>query len=157
MLILPGTFCNGAKFSVAAAQFGVIFQEKFVVMPKKNLQIRFAPEIKGIEANTIGELAVSDIDDWSERLIDSINQNFPNQTFQLLINGNGYYPKSIQVHKTLNRFLYTNEIVSKQCSAVAFVHHDPKHVQELQPLVSDTQNFFLTYENAYNWLKTKQY
>jgi hypothetical protein len=29
MLILPGTFCNGSKFSVVAAQFGVVCTNQF--------------------------------------------------------------------------------------------------------------------------------
>lgn len=121
-------------------------------MKEKDLSIQFEPILNCILSNTIGQLTESDIDTWSDEFLKVINEQAQHQNFNLIINGIGYYPESVDVHKKLNQFLKSNAAIKNRCRAVAIIHHDPQHIQEVQSLRTDALGFFNSFPEACEWL-----
>jgi hypothetical protein len=123
---------------------------------KKNVTCSYNEEMGGIIANIIGNLDSSDIDEFSRNLLGTIEKYTPDKKFTLLLNGNGYFPKSLFVHRKYGSFLKSNEVLINYCKAVGHVHHDSAHIDEWKPTMNEYQGFFYTFDEAFAWLKTRK-
>jgi hypothetical protein len=121
----------------------------------KDISVKYDSQINGIIANIIGEINSDDINIFKTLITETIQQYIPDNKFTLLLNGNGYLPDCLSVHAEYSNFLKNAELITKNCIAVAHVHHSRKHIDECMPLSSDSQGFFADFEEAYNWLKER--
>lgn len=113
----------------------------------------FDKNLPGIITNLCGRVGIKEIKQWAQSFQECRDKNFYEQEFKLLVNTYGYEPESIEVHKIWREALVG--YCEKRCIAIAFVNHNPQQVSELQKTATNTHNFFLNIEDAYEWLQER--
>lgn len=126
-----------------------------MVDPQDGTFIRsdYDQDLPGIVTYLVGRIGPKEVQEWAETFQECRDRNFFNQGFKLLVNTYGYEPESVEVHKQWRSALVT--YCENRCIAVAFVNHDPVKVSELQKTASQTHNFFVDAEDAYEWLQQR--